>query len=330
MRAAIITRPGGPEVLEVRERPTPTPSRGEVLVRVHASALNRADLLQRMGRYPAPPGAPADIPGLEIAGEIAELGADARRLKVGDRVFGIVSGGGHAEYVATRENEVAAIPRALDWNAAAAVPEAFMTAHDALVTQAIVKKGDAVVVHAIGSGVGLAASQLIAAYGARCYGTARTQDKIDRARKFGLTDGAVMSGDLDAMIQRVREWTKGKGCDIVLDLVGGDYLPASVECCAPLGRVILIGLMAGRSATVNLGSVLSKRVTVRGTQMRGRNPEEKAAVTEAFARDVLPLLENGKATPVIEKVFPLEKIADAHTLLESNETFGKVVISMSS
>ena len=327
MRAAVITRAGGPEVLEILDVPRPLPRDGELLIRVHASALNRADIMQRQGRYPAPPGAPANILGMEIAGEVVEIGSGSRRWTVGDRVFGIVGGGANAEFAVTRDGELARIPDRLSWEEAAAVPEAFITAHDALVTQAAMRSGESVLVHAVGSGVGLAASQLVRALGGRCYGTARSPDKIQRARELGLTDGAVIKDDPQVMAGYVRHWTDGKGVDVVLDLVGGPYLPVSMECTAPLGRIILIGLLAGRAANLNLGTILSRRLTVRGTTMRSRSAREKAAATEAFARDVLPLLERGDVRPVVDRVFPLEKIREAHELMESNQTFGKVVLA---
>jgi NADPH2:quinone reductase len=297
-----------------------------VLVRVHASALNRADLLQRQGRYPAPPGAPTNIPGLEIAGEAVELGSRVTRWSIGDRVFGIVGGGGNAEFAVTHESELARIPARLEWVEAAAVPEAFITAHDALITQAAVQSGEAVLVHAVGSGVGLAAAQLTRALGGRCFGTARTADKIDRARAFGLVDGATLGDDPATALEHVMRWTDGRGVDVVLDLVGGSYLATSVECAAPLGRIILIGLMGGRSATLNLGTILSRRLTVRGTVLRTRSGREKAAATAAFAADVLPLLDSGTLTPAIHSVVALDQIREAHALLESNTTFGKVVL----
>jgi putative PIG3 family NAD(P)H quinone oxidoreductase len=323
-----MTRAGGPEVLEILDVPRPLPRDGEVLVRVRASALNRADIMQRQGRYPPPPGVPADILGMEIAGEVAELGRGAGRWTIGDRVFGIVGGGGNAEFVVTRESELARIPDTLSWEEAAAVPEAFITAHDALVTLAGMRSGESVLVHAVGSGVGLAAVQLVRALGGRCYGTARSAEKIERARELGLTDGFVAGDDLEVMRTHVQRWTDGKGVDVVLDLVGGPYLPASIECSAPLGRIILIGLLAGRSANLNLGTILSRRLMIRGTVMRARFAGEKAAATEAFARDVLPLLERGTVRPVIDTVVPLDAIRDAHALMESNATFGKVVLKI--
>jgi NADPH:quinone reductase len=325
MKAAVITRPGGPEVLEIKDVPRPLPREGEVLVRVRASALNRADLLQRMGKYPAPPGAPSNIPGLEIAGEIAEVGARAGRWRAGDRVFGIVGGGGNAEFAVTREDELAQIPQEMSWEDAAAVPEAFITAHDALVTQAAMRAGESVLIHAVGSGVGLAALQIVRAMGGRPYGTARSPDKIERARALGLEKGVVIRDDPAAMVDVVRSWT-GDGADVVLELVGGLYLLASIDSAALKGRIVLIGLMAGRSATLNLGTVLNRRLTIRGTALRSRPAREKADATAAFVRDVLPLLEKGVVRPVVDRVLPLDDIRAAHELMESNETFGKVVL----
>ena len=206
------------------------------------------------------------------------------------------------------------------------MPEAFITAHDALVTQAGLRTGETVLVHAVGSGVGVAASQLVRALGGTCYGTARSPDKIQRARELGLSDGAVVKDDPQIMTGYVQHWTDNKGVDIVLDLVGGPYLTASLECTAHLGRIILIGLLAGRAANLNLGTILTRRLMVRGTMMRSRSAREKADATEAFARDVLPLLERGDVRPVVDRVFPLDQIREAHELMESNASFGKIVL----
>jgi len=326
MRAAVITRHGGPDVLETRDVARPEPGKGEVLVRVRASALNRADLLQREGRYPAPPGWPPDIPGMEVAGEVESIGSGVSLWKEGDRVFGIVGGGGNAELIVTHERTLAAIPSNLSWTDAAAVPEAFITAHDALVTQANVQLSERVLIHAIGSGVGLAALQLACAAGATPFGDARSADKIERAREFGLAHGVVVGDDLGVIAQRVQEWTNGAGVEIVLDLVGGPYTAASVAASAPKGRIILIGTMAGRETSLPLGVILAKRLTLRGTVLRARPLEEKIAATRAFAAQVVPLLASGVVRPVVDRVFPLDAIADAHRHLGSNSTFGKVVL----
>jgi putative PIG3 family NAD(P)H quinone oxidoreductase len=328
MRAAVITRFGGPEVLEIQDRPTPVPKEGEILVRVRASALNRADLLQREGNYPAPPGAPKDIPGLEFAGEVADAGPGVSEWRTGDRVFGLVAGGGNAEYVVTDARSVASIPSTLSWPDAAAIPEAFMTAHDALVTQAGVRPGERVLIHAVGSGVGLAASQLARAWDAIPYGTARTAEKITRAREYGLEDGVPVPDDTEAIVVAVERWTSGKGVEITLDLVGGPYVAADIRAAALKGRIMLIGTIAGRSATIPVGMVLGKRLTVRGTVLRARPVEEKRSVTAAFARDVVPLLGTGALRAVVDKEFALDEIRAAHARLASNETFGKVVLKI--
>jgi putative PIG3 family NAD(P)H quinone oxidoreductase len=326
MKAVVITRPGGPEVLELREVERPEPGTGEVLVRVRATALNRADLMQREGRYPPPPGAPTDILGMEFAGEVTDLGPGARDWKEGDPVFGITGGGAYAEYLVAHERTVAAIPPSLDWTEAAAVPEAFITAHDALVTQAAVRPSERVLIHAVGSGVGLAAVQLARAVGAVPFGTSRTQDKIDRAREFGLEDGVALGRGAGQLAKAVARWTEGRGVELILDLVGGSYVQAGLEALAPHGRLILIGTVAGVQTTLDLRRVLSRRLTIRGTVMRTRPLEEKILATRAFASEVVPLLARDVVGPVIDSVFSLSQVAEAHAHLESNRTFGKVVV----
>jgi NADPH2:quinone reductase len=328
MRAAIITRPGGPEVLAVRDVERPRPGSGEVLVRVRASALNRADLLQRQGRYPAPAGAPADIAGLEIAGEVAELGAGASMWKLGDRVFGIVGGGGNAEYAVVHERTLAVIPERLSWIEAAAVPEAFITAHDALMTQAELRPSEYVLIHAVGSGVGLAAVQLTRAAGAVPLGDARTAEKVERARAYGLEEGIALRDDPSVLAQHVARWTRGAGANVVLDLAGGAYTAASVHAAAFRARILLVGTMAGGEATLPLGLILHKRLTLRGTVLRARPLEEKILATRAFAAHVVPLFARGAVRPVVDRVFALADIAAAHAYLEGNESFGKVVVEI--
>lgn len=316
-------------MLELRQAPRPIPAAHEVLVRVRATALNRADLLQRQGRYPAPPGAPAQIGGLEFAGEVAELGAASTLWRGGDRVFGITGGGAHAEYLIAHERTLARVPERLGWAEAAAVPEAFMTAYDALVTQAAVRPGERVLVHAVGSGVGLAAVQLARAVGAVVYGDSRTADKVDRAREFGLEDGVVVvAGDVEIVSREAMRWSGDAGMDVVLDLAGGAYTVASINAAATLGRIILIGTMAGASATLPLGLILRKRLSIRGTVLRSRPIEEKIAVARAFAAHVVPLLAQGVLRPVVDRRFTLSDIRAAHQHLESNATFGKVVLTV--
>lgn len=327
MQALVITRPGGPEVLELRSTPVPEPAPGEALVRVRAAGLNRADLLQRQGRYPAPRGSVADVAGLEYAGEIAALGPGVEGWAVGERVFGVVGGGAHAEYVLVPAATMARVPGSLDWSAAGAVPEAFITAHDALTTQGGLRAGERVVVDAVGSGVGLAAVQVARALGARVFGTTRTPAKLDRARStVGLEDGTVLQDGPGELAGAVRAWAGGDGAELMVDLVGGDYVPAGLEALATRGRLVLVGLLAGRRASLDLGVVLSRRLTVRGTVLRSRPVEEKAAATAGFVADVVPQLAAGRMHPVVDSVFPLSDAPEAHARLESGETFGKVVL----
>jgi NADPH2:quinone reductase len=329
MRAVIITRPGGPEVLEVRDVAAPQPGPDEILVRVRASALNRADLLQREGKYPAPPGFPQDIPGMEFAGEVAAVGSRARQWRKGQRVFGLIGGGANAEYVAVHERTVAEIPKNLSWTQAAAVPEAFITAEDALWLQADLRPGERVLIHAVGSGVGLAAVQLSRAMGAEPYGTSRTADKLQRAVEFGLAAGVVVGTSLAEIAESAHEWTGGRGFNVVLDLVGGNYVRASIEALGLKGRLMLVGSMGGGQVEFALHQVMSKRLRIMGTVLRARPLEEKIAVTQAFASQVVPLLARGMVRPVVDTEFPLDQVREAHTRLASNETFGKVVLLLS-
>lgn len=329
MKAVTIVSFGGVEGLEVREVvDAPPATLDRVRVRMRAAGLNRADILQRLGRYPAPAGYPQDIPGLEFAGEVVEVGEDVRRWKVGKRVFGIIGGGGQAEYVTVPENHLAEIPANLDWAEAAAVPEVFMTAHDALFTQCGLQMGERVLIHAAGSGVGTAASQLVRAAGATAYGTSRTADKLEKAKEFGLTESFVASGDPMAFAEAVKQWTNGSGVDVVLDLVGAAYLKANLESLATKGRLIFVGTTSGAKAEIDFSVVMGKRLRIMGTSLRTRSPEEKATATRLFAQHVVPLLANGSVRPVIDKVFRMEEVRAAHERLESNESFGKVVLTI--
>ncbi len=321
----MITRAGGPEVLSLREVPTPEPGAGEILVRVRAAGINRADVLQRLGQYPAPPGAPADVPGLEYAGEVAALGIGAEGWKVGDRVMGLVPAGGYAEFVTVNEAVALRVPSAWSFEQAAAVPEAFITAHDALVRQMGLRSGETVLIHAVGSGVGTAALQLARAYGARTFGTSRSPQKLERARSLGLELGIDTSREDFAQV--VRKATAGQGVDVVLDLVGAPLLAGSIQALARGGRMIVVGLTGGRNAPIDLGAVLSKRLTIVGTVLRARTLAEKINVTAHFAAEVLPLLEGGIVRPVVERSFPLAEAAEAQRRLESNEVFGKLVLA---
>jgi len=322
-RAVRIREFGGPEVLELFEFTPRPPGFGEILVRVEAAGLNRADLLQRRGLYPAPPGSPADIPGLEYAGVVEEAGEGAG-WKVGDRVMGIVGGGAMATHLTVSGREAIPIPSGMGATDAAAIPEVFLTAFDALFLQGGLCLGERLLVHAVGSGVGTAALQLAREAGAFTLGTSRTREKLDRCRAMGL-DVAILTDGRFA--EEVRESTGGKGADVVLDLVGASYLEENLAALAPRGRLVCVGLLGGAKGNFPLGVLLQKRATVVGTVLRSRPPEEKAQLAQRFTREILPLFEDGRLKPVVEAVFSFEQVAEAHRLLETNRTFGKVILS---
>jgi NADPH2:quinone reductase len=324
MRAAIITRPGGPEVLEIREVETPEPIGDQVRVRVRAAGINRADLFQRAGGYPAPAGSPAHIPGMEFAGEVDAVGPLARLWKPGQRVMGLVGGGAQAEYVVIHEGLLVEVPENLDFAQAAGVPEVFMTAHDALFTQAGLRMGERVLIHAAGSGVGTAAIQLARATGATVFGTSRTPAKLEQARALGL-DFALSAQDFAAEVQRL---TSNQGVHVVLDFVGGAYLEQNLQALASWGRMVILATMGGTQGNLNIGLLMGKRISVKGVTLRTRTLDEKLAVVRAFATSVLPLLASGKIKPVIERVYPLEEIGAAHTAMGENRNFGKLILTL--
>jgi NADPH2:quinone reductase len=325
MRALVITKPGGPEVLSLEERPVPQPGPGEIRVRVHASALNRADLLQRRGNYPAPPGAPADIPGLEYAGEVDAVGEGAGLWAVGNRVMGIVGGGGHAEYVVVHEREGIRIPQNLSWEEAAAIPEVFLTAYDALFRQLDLTMGERLLILAVGSGVGTAALQLASAAGATVIGTSRTAAKLKQAAEMGLEVGVDTSRE--DLAEAVNQATYGSGVHAVLDLVGGKLLEASLRVVALRGRVVVVGTTGGSKVEVDLGLLLRRRIHLFGTVLRSRPLEEKIALAREFSNAVLPLISSGRIRPVIDSVFPMDAIRSAHERMEENASFGKIVLT---
>lgn len=324
MKAIVITEPGAPDVLRLLDVPAPEPGEGEIRVRVEAAGLNRADLLQRQGHYPAPPGFPDDIPGLEYAGTVDAVGPNVVVWSPGDRVMGLVGGGGCAEYVVVPTDEALPIPEGMSSERAAAIPEAFITAHDALRTRLGLRSGESLLIHAVGSGVGTAALQLAKARGARVVGTSRTEWKLERAADLGL-DAAVRSVDGD-FGDAVLAATGGRGVNAILDLVGGDYLGQNLHCLTSLGRLVVVGLTRGRTAELDMGTLLRKRLTLVGTVLRSRSSVEKAAATRAFAEEGMPLLVRGDIAPLVHEVLPMEEAARGHALLESNGTFGKVVL----
>lgn len=314
---------GGPEVLSIVEGDIRAPGAAEVRVEVRAAGLNRADSLQRRGFYPAPPGAPADVPGLEFAGVVESIGEGVRAFSVGDRVMGICAGGGMSTLLLAHERELVPIPAGMSFENAAAIPEVFFTAFDALFLQAGVGLGSDVLIHSVGSGIGTAAVQLVRAAGGRSIGTSRTEAKLTRALELGLEHGILVDeGRFAAAVKGAAP----RGATAILDTVGAAYLEENVEAVALGGTIVAIGLLGGAKGTLPLGTLLAKRANLRGSTLRARPLEEKAALSARFRADVLPLFERGLLRPVLEDVMPMTRIRDAHARLESNETFGKLVL----
>lgn len=326
MKAVRFDGSGGPEVIRIDEVPEPAPGRGEVLVRVRAAALNRADLLQRRGLYAPPAGTRPDVPGLELAGEVVRAGDGVEGLRPGDRVMAIASGEAQAELAVVPARMLLPVPAALSLEEAAALPEAGLTAHDALFTLGGLRPGWPVLVHAAGSGVGTVAVQLVRAAGATSIGTSRTQDKLDRARALGLDHALVVERDAPRFADEVRRLTGGEGARIVLDLVGAAYAREDLAALAYRGTVVVIGTMGGVEAATDLRLLLAKRAALVGTNLRMRPIEEKIAATQAFARDVLPLVAAGRVRPVVDEVFPFARAREAHERMERNASFGKLVL----
>ncbi len=324
MRAIVIREPGGPEVLTLRDVPTPEVAFGHVRIRVEYVGVNRADLLQRAGFYPAPPGVPSDIPGLEYAGVIDAVGPGASRFSPGDRVYGLVAGGAYAEQIVVHEREAAAIPAGLSSQEAAAIPEAFITAYDALVVQARLAPGERVLIHAAGSGVGTAGVQIAHALGCFVVGTSRTADKLERAKELGLDVGLLTRGA--SFATAVLDATGGAGVDVVLELVGGAYVAEDLRAMAQRGRIILVGLTAGAQGEVDLGTLLRKRITLTGTVLRARPLEEKIQAAQVLERNISPWVAKRIVKPVVDRVFALEEAGAAHAYVAGDQSFGKVLL----
>jgi putative PIG3 family NAD(P)H quinone oxidoreductase len=326
MNAVVLESYGGPEVLTLREVPDPVPAPDEVLVAVAGTALNRADLLQRMGLYPDPgPPAVHEIPGMEFAGRVVEVGARVRSVAVGDEVMGIVSGGAYAERLVTHERQVLAVPATVALADAAAIPEVWITAWDALVRQGGLRPGGTALVHAGASGVGTASIQIAKAIGATVAVTTSTA-KVDACQDLGAD--LVVDYTVDDFVEGVRTLTGGRGVDVVLDVIGGDYLDRNIDASAPGGCIVQVGVMGAGLSTFALGKLLPKRLTIRGTVLRPRPVEEKIAVTQQFGREVVPWFDRGQARPVIDSRFPLSAIAEAHEHMGANANVGKIVIDV--
>jgi putative PIG3 family NAD(P)H quinone oxidoreductase len=323
-KAIRIREPGGPEVLQVGEIDLPKPGPTEVLVDVAAAGLNRADCLQRRGFYPAPPGVPADVPGLEFAGVVESVGDAVSTWKPGDRVMGIVGGGSMATRVVTQGAELMPVPKELSLEEAAAVPEVFLTAYDAIVLQGGLQAGQSVLLHAVASGVGTAGIQLASAIDATSIGTSRTADKLPRCTDLGLNHAVLVEDG--SFAEAVLE-AAPKGVDVILDTIGAAYLAQNVKVIGKKGRIIVIGLMGGVKGELALGTLLAKRASIHGSVLRSRSAAEKAELTRSFAEEMLERFATGELKPIIDDVLPMTDIQTAHQRMDKNETFGKLVLS---
>ncbi|HEY5701169.1 MAG TPA: NAD(P)H-quinone oxidoreductase [Gammaproteobacteria bacterium] len=325
MIAIEISEPGGPEALKPHNLPTPEPGADEVLVRVAAAGVNRPDVMQRKGMYPPPPGAP-DTPGLEIAGEVALVGAGVSDLKVGDRVCALVAGGGYAEYCLAPAALCLPFPDGMDAVSAAALPETFFTVWTNVFDRGRLTKGERFLVHGGSSGIGTTAIQLAKAYGAVVYATAGTAEKCLACLDLGA-DSAINYREED-FVERIDAVTEGRGVDLILDMVAGDYLPKNLKCLATEGRLVQIALQNGPKVEMNLLPVMLKRLTITGSTLRPRSIAEKAQIAASLRQKVWPLLSNGSVKPVIHETFPLARAPDAHTLMESSRHIGKILLTV--
>jgi putative PIG3 family NAD(P)H quinone oxidoreductase len=325
MRAIVCERSGEPDVLRIDEVTRPSPGEHDLLVRNFAAGVNRADLLQRRGKYPPPPGE-SEILGLEFAGEVVAWGASVEGFAIGDRVFGLVAGGAYAEFVRVHKDLVAPIPDRFSYEAAAAIPEAFLTANEALSTHGMLAAGETVLIHAGASGVGSAAIQLARRQGGRVIATAGTPEKVDFCRALGA-DHAVYYRSED-FVEAVRDLTDGRGADLIVDFVGASYWRRNIASLALEGRLVLLGLLGGAEAPTPLQEILMKRLTIRGMTMRGLPIRSKIDIMRRFKQSVLPGLQDGELKPVIDQVFLLDDARRAHERMEGNRNSGKIVLRM--
>ena len=323
MRAVVIEGQGDVGTLSLKEVPKPIPGPGEILARVSTSGVNRAALLQLRGLHSAPEGWPKDILGLEFSGVVEALGPDTKRWQVGELVMGLLGGGGYAEYVTTHGSTVLPVPDGVSEHDAGAIPEGFLTAFDAAGFQMELSEGEVLLIHAVGSGVGTAALQIGRAVGAVTIGTSRTPEKLGAASELGLDDAVLADDDWPEKVLAV---TRGRGVDVILDLVGGPYLEGNQKVVAPRGRHIVVGVPGGTAGQIDLRAMMARRVTLRGTVLRGRSLQEKAALTRVFEDQLLSFFSIGELKPVIERVFPPEEAAAAHLVMASNQNFGKLLI----
>ncbi len=326
MRAVVLHSHGGPECLVIENVPDPNVGADDVLVDIRATALNRADLLQVMGLYPNPYPSSLEIPGMEFSGVVAAIGDRVKLWAIGDEVMAIDAGGAYAERIAVHERQLMRVPAAVGVADAAAIPEVFLTAWDALVVQGGLTSGRWALVHAGASGVGTAGIQIAKAIGARVAVTC-SAGKMQACRDLGA-DLVVDYGTQD-FVAETKAATHGAGVDVILDVIGGDYVDRNLQAVATQGSIIQVGLMGGGPTSINMGLLMSKRATLTGTMLRVRPIEQKAGLTQRFIREMLPLFDTGAMKPIIDSRFPLDQIADAHRLMASNANTGKIVIDVS-
>ncbi|HEX7014774.1 MAG TPA: NAD(P)H-quinone oxidoreductase [Cyclobacteriaceae bacterium] len=328
MKAVVITQPGESRVLQIMERPMPACGDDDVLIRVRAAGVNRPDVAQRKGRYPAPKGAPADIPGLEIAGEIVEVGRQVDSWAVGDTVCALVAGGGYAEYCAVPAGQCLSVPRGLSFVEAASLPETFFTVWSNVLDRGRFARGESLLVHGGTSGIGVAAIQMVKAMGGTAYATAGTDEKCRYCESLGAERG--INYKTENFRDEIQRLTGGRGVDVILDMIGGPYTEPNLECLAEEGRLVLINYMKGNETTIHLSHVLRKRLTITGSTLRARSPDFKASIAQKLREHVWPLLESGVIKPVVYKVFPMAEASAAHDLMERSEHMGKIVLSVGS
>ena len=326
MRAVVVDEPGGPDHLQIVDRLRPTPAPDEVLVAVRATSVNGADLLQRRGGYPPPAGA-TDILGLEAAGEVVEVGARVASLAVGDRVCGLLPGGGYAEYAVLPARLVLPVPDEVPWEQAGGIAEVFSTAYDNMITRGRLRAGETVLIHGVASGVGTAATQLAVRAGARVVGTASTVAKRRAAEDLGAH--ATIDYTTEDFGDRVADLTDGRGVDVVVDLVGAPYLQRNLEALAYEGRLVIVSVIGGATAELSLRQLMARRLTITASTLRARSVDEKALVAEGVRRDVLPGFADGSLRVVVDSVHDLDHVADAHRRLEGGDHVGKVIIRIS-
>ena len=325
MIAIEISRPGDPDVLVPVERPRPVPAAGEVLIKVAAAGVNRPDVFQRRGRYPPPPGA-SDIPGLEVAGVVEEVGAEVHDLHVGDAVCALVAGGGYAEYCAAPAPQCLPVPRGLDYVAAAAMPETFFTVWTNVFERGRLQANESILVHGGSSGIGTTAIQLARAHGARVFATAGSAEKCAACERLGA-ERAINYRDAD-FVAVVRQLTGDRGVDVVLDMVGGDYFARNVEALAIEGRLVEIATLQGVKAELNIQTIMQRRLTITGSTLRARPVADKGAIARALRARVWPLVESGAVKPIVYATFPLRQAAEAHRVMESSAHIGKLVLTI--